>query len=37
MNNVRMENRNNCKSNPEITKKLIPYLKDYEDFLICEV
>ena len=23
--------------NPEITKQLIPYLKDYEDFLICEV
>ena len=23
--------------NPEITKKVIPYLKDYEDFLICEV
>lgn len=30
-------NRYNCKSNPEITKKVIPYLKDYEDFLVCEV
>lgn len=23
--------------NPKITKKVIPYLKDYEHFLICEV
>lgn len=23
--------------NPEVTKKVIPYLKDYEDFLIREV
>ena len=30
-------NRYNCKSNPEITKQVIPYLKDYEHFLICEV
>ena len=22
--------------NPEVTKKVIPYLKDYKDFLICE-
>ena len=30
-------NKYNCKSNSEITKKVIPYLKNYENFLICEV
>lgn len=29
--------RYNVTCNPEITKKVIPYLKDYEDFLIREV